>query len=159
MPRAITAMLLTLLLTDPRTALAQGVKKMSDNERAITQLHDVFATAWNKGDAAAAAETYTEDGVRVGAFGDIQHGRAEIKTAYDKLLGGPFKGAIVSLGAQTVRMLDGRYAIWEAPMEIHPSGGAAPVKGYALDVMRKDGGRWLTLEAHPKLFPPAASKP
>ena len=131
---------------------------MSDDEQAIAELHDVFATAWNQGDTAAAAATYAEDGVRVGAFGDIQHGRAEIKAAYDRLLAGPFKGATVSLGEQTVRMLDGGYAIWQAPMEIHPVGGAAPVKGYALDVMRKAGGRWLTLEAHPKLFPPPPPK-
>lgn len=44
-------------------------------------------------------------------------------------------------------------------MEIHPEGGAAPVKGYVVDVMRKVRGRWLTLEAHPKLFPPQAPKP
>ena len=127
---------------------------MSDDEMAIAEVHDVFAAAWNRGDSAAAAATYTEDGVRIGAFGDVQHGRAEIKAAYDRLLGGPFRGATVSLGAHSVRMLGSGYAIWQAPMEIHPAGGAPPVKGYALDVMRMVGGRWLTLEAHPKLFPP-----
>ena len=132
---------------------------MSDDERDIIELHGVFAAAWSRGDSTAAAATYTEDGVRVGAFGDIQHGRAEIKAAYDRLLGGQFKGASATFGAQSVRILSSDYAIWQAPMEIHPAGGAAPVKGYAIDVMRKVGGRWLTLEAHPKLFPPQPPKP
>lgn len=84
---------------------------MSDDERAIVELHDVFAAAWSKGDTTSAAATYAEDGVRVGAFGDIQQGRAAIKAAYDKLLGGPFKGARVSLGAQSVRVLSSEHAI------------------------------------------------
>ena len=157
--RAVTTMLLALVLTDASVALAEGVKKMSEDEKAITELHDVFAAAWGRGDTEAAAATYTEDGVRVGAFGDIQHGRSEIKAAYDRLLGGPFKGATVSLGEQTVRMLGSGYAIWQASLEIRPAGGASPVRGYAVDVMRKAGGRWLTLEAHPKLFPPPLPKP
>lgn len=154
--RFVTTMLLLLAVADAHRARARGdVKKMSDDERAIIDLHDVFAAAWSRGDTTGAAATYAEDGVRVGAFGDIQHGRAEIKAAYDKLLGGPFKGARVSLGAQSVRMLSSEHAIWQAPMEIHPADGAAPVKGYAVDIMWKVGGRWLTLEAHPKLFPPS----
>jgi uncharacterized protein (TIGR02246 family) len=158
--RSMIAMLLMLAVADVSTAFPGGtVKKMSDDERAIIELHHVFAAAWSKGDTTAAAATYAEDGVRVGAFGDIQRGRAQIKAAYDKLLGGPFKGASVSLGAQSVRMLSSEHAIWQAPMEIHPAGEAAPVKGYAIDVMRKVAGHWLTLEAHPKLFPPQAPKP
>lgn len=149
---AMTTLLIALTLAVARVALTEGVK-MSADEKAIIALHDVFAAAWNNGDTEAAAATYTDDGVRVGASGDIQHGRAEIKAAYDRLLEGPFKGATVSLGAQDVRMLASGYAIWQAPMEIHPVGGAPPVKGYAFDVMRKVGGRWLTLEATPKLFP------
>ena len=157
--RETALFLLVLALADASGAAAEGAKKMSQDEKAITELHQTFAAAWGRGDTAAAAATFTEDGVRVGAFGDTQRGRAEIKAAYDRLLGGPFKGATVSLGAQTVRMLGGGYAIWQAPMEIHPAGGAPPVRGYALDVMRKMGGHWLTLEAHPKLFPPAPPKP
>jgi hypothetical protein len=38
-------------------------------------------------------------------------------------------------------------------MQIEPPGGAPPIKGYYLDVMKKVSGHWLTLESHPKLFP------
>ena len=157
--RTVTMSLLALAVADAGVALAERVRKVSADVKAIIELHDVFAAAWGRGDTEAAAATYTEDGVRVGAFGDIQHGRAEIQAAYDRLLGGPFKGATVSLGEQSVRMLGSGYAIWQASMEIRPAGGAPPVRGYAVDVMRKAGGRWLTLEAHPKLFPPPLPKP
>jgi hypothetical protein len=56
-------------------------------------------------------------------------------------------------------MLGTDYAIWECPMEIHPAGSASAMKGYAVDIMRKVGRRWLTLETHPKLYPPPAVKP
>ena len=34
--------------------------------------------AWNMRGAKGSASFYTEDATRVGAFGDVQHGRAEI---------------------------------------------------------------------------------
>jgi len=39
-------------------------------------------------------------------------------------------------------------------MQIAPGGAAPPLRGYVVQVMKKVGGRWLVLEAHPKLFPP-----
>jgi hypothetical protein len=39
-------------------------------------------------------------------------------------------------------------------MTIQPPGDAAPLKGYVVQLMKKVDGRWLVLEAHPKLFPP-----
>ena len=64
---AVTTMVVALALADASVALAEGVKKMSEDEKAITELHDAFAAAWGTGDTEAAAATYTEDGVRVGA--------------------------------------------------------------------------------------------
>src|SRR6266542_410931 len=37
-------------------------------------------------------------------------------------------------------------------MTIQPPGGASPLKGYVVQLMKKVDGRWLVLEAHPKLF-------
>jgi uncharacterized protein (TIGR02246 family) len=55
---------------------------MSPNdEQAIFDETAAFAETWNRGDAQAAAAFYTEDGTRVGAFGDVQHGRAAIGAA------------------------------------------------------------------------------
>jgi uncharacterized protein (TIGR02246 family) len=127
----------------------------SVDEQAIFSETEAFALAWNKADAKAAASFFTNDAVRVGAFGDVQYGRAEIEAAYDTLLHRTMPGAVVTQERGGVRMLSSELAIWQAGIEINPPGGAAPLKGHVVQVMKKVQGRWLILEAHPKIFPPA----
>ena len=92
--------------------------------------------------------------MRVGAFGDIQIGRSEIESAYDRLLHQRMPGAVVKMERGSVRMLTPELAIWRGGMEIIPAGGAAALKGYVVQLMKKEAGRWLIIEGHPKLFPP-----
>jgi uncharacterized protein (TIGR02246 family) len=126
----------------------------TDDEQAIMNETASFAEAWSKGDANAAASYYTEDGTRVGAFGDIQNGRLEIEAAYDRLLHQMIPGAVVKQERGSVRMLTPELAVWQGGMEIIPAGGGSALKGYVMQLMKKVDGRWLVLEAHPKLFPP-----
>ena len=127
----------------------------ADDEQAIMNEAASFAEAWSKGDAKAAASYYTDDGTRVGAFGDRQNGRSEIEAAYDRLLHQTMPGAVVKQERGSVRMLTPELAVWQGGMEIAPSGGGAPLRGYVVQVMRKVQGRWLVLEGHPKLLPPS----
>ena len=124
------------------------------DEQAIFSETQAFAEAWNRGDAKAAAAFYTNDGVRVGAFGDVQHGRPEIEAAYDWLLHHTMPGAIVKQEQGSVRMLSPELAVWQAGIEIVPPGGGSSLKGHVVQVMKKVEGRWLILEGHPKIFPP-----
>lgn len=124
-----------------------------DDEQAIIQETIAFAEAWSEGDAQAAASFFTEDGVRVGAFGDVQHGRAELETAYDKLLHQTMPGAKAVQGRGTVHMLCEGIALRQGGLEIASPSGAV-MKGHVVQVMKKVGQRWLILEAHPKFFPP-----
>ena len=125
----------------------------SNDQQAILNETAAFAEAWSRGDAKAAASFYADDGMRVGAFGDVQHGRAEIEAAYDKLLHQTMPGATVKQERGAVRMLTPQLAIWHAGIEIIPAGGGSSLKGHVVQVMKKVEGRWLVLEAHPKLFP------
>ncbi len=125
------------------------------NQESIFREVDSFSAAWSRGDAQAAASFFTEDGVRIGAAGDEQHGRAELEAAYDKLLHGRFSGAKVTQQRGTVRMLTSDLALWQGGMEITPDGAATPIKGYVVQLMKKVNERWLVLEAHPKLYPVA----
>ena len=127
---------------------------MTDDEQAIVNETASFAEAWSKGDARAAASYYTEDGTRVGAFGDIQNGRSEIEAAYDRLLHQTMPGATVKQERGSVRMLTPELAVWQGGIEIIPAGGGSALKGHVVEVMKKVEGRWLVLDAHPKLFPP-----
>ena len=124
------------------------------DEETIVNETASFAEAWSKGDAKAAASYYTEDGTRVGAFGDIQHGRSEIETAYDRLLHQTMPGAVVKQERGSVRMLSADFAVWQGGIEIIPAGSGPGLKGHVVQVMKKVEGRWLVLEGHPKLFPP-----
>jgi uncharacterized protein (TIGR02246 family) len=129
---------------------------MSDVQ-AILERNCAFEIAWNEGDAEAAAGFFVEDGVRVGAMGDVQHGRAEIEEAYRRLLSGPFSGASVTQATGEVRLLADDLAVWHAEMEIQPPDGSSAMRGHVVQVMKKIDGRWMILEAHPKLFPPPSS--
>ena len=128
----------------------------SNDEQAIFSEIEAFTEAWNKGDAQAAASFFTDDGVRVGAFGDVQHGRAELEAAYDRLLHQTMPGAVVKQEHGSVRMLSPELAIWQGGLEIVPPGGSS-LKGHVVQVMKKVEGRWLILEGHPKIYPPPAA--
>jgi uncharacterized protein (TIGR02246 family) len=131
----------------------------STDEAAILNLHESFADAWSRGDANALVAFFTADAVRVGAAGDTQRGHEEIRGAFERLLSGPFAGASVKLDRGSVRFLGPDVALWQGGLEIMPGGDRPPLRGYAVDVMKKAGASWLILETHPKLFPPAPPAP
>lgn len=87
---------------------------MADRSREVDTIiaeTQAFAEAMNAGDAARAAAFYTEDGTRVGGFGDVQHGRAEIEAAYDALLHEHMPGARIVQERGAVRMLSPGLAV------------------------------------------------
>lgn len=124
------------------------------DEEAIYREVRAFTEAWNRGNAKALAEFFTEDAVRVGAFGDIQRGRAEIEAAYSRLLHGTMPGATVRQEQGSIRMLTPDLAVWQGGIEVTPAGVSPSLKGHVVQVMRRVGERWLVVEAHPKFFPP-----
>jgi uncharacterized protein (TIGR02246 family) len=132
--------------------------QLIEEQQEIFREIEAFTDVWNQGDAKAAASFYTEDGVRVGAFGDKQHGRAEIEAAYDKLLHQSMPGAVVKQERGSIRMLTPDLAVWQGGIEIIPPGSGASIKGHVIQVMKKVEGRWLILEGHPKFFPPSPGK-
>ena len=125
--------------------------KIYEEDTIVTE-NEAFEETWNNGDAKGAALFFTEDAVRVGPFGDIQHGRAEIEAAYDRLLHQTMPGAKVKIERGTIRMLSTELVVWQGGIEIIPPGGDHSLKGYVVQVMKKVTGRWLILEAHPKFF-------
>ena len=145
-----------IIITDLVNYLLEA-KMAQDEFQAIYKEIEAFKEAWNKGDAKAAALFFTEDGARVGASGDIQRGHAELERAYDWLLHQTMPGAVVSLERGTIRMLTPEFALWQGGLEITSPDGKRVLRGYVVQVMRKVGGRWLVLEAHPKFYPPTVT--
>lgn len=121
------------------------------DERTILEEVGAFARAWNQADARALAAFFTDDAVRVDGFGDVQHGRQAIADGFRQLFH-RMPGATLRVEPGTVRMLSPDLAVWQGGLEIlRPN--AAPLKGHAVEVLRKEAGRWLVLESHPKLLP------
>lgn len=127
---------------------------MTSDEAEVLRREQEFLAAWNRGDAPAAAASFGNNGVRVGAFGDVARGRSEVEAAYQKLLHGPMLGARADW-EPTVRILSPDVAIASGPLTIRPAGGGQPLHGYGVDIWKKTAGTWELVEAHPKLFPPA----
>lgn len=135
----------------------KGYDMIPMDEEAIIGYTAAFSNVWNRADAKAAATFYTEDGVRVGAYGDIQIGRIEIEKAFDRLFHQTVPGASVPQDRR-----DSPHAFSRscdlAGMEIVPPGGRPPIKGAVVQVMKKFEGRWLVLESDAKFFPPRAQE-
>lgn len=71
----------------------------------------------------------------------MQHGRAEIEAAYDKLLHKTMPGAIVKQERGNVQMLSPELDVWQAGIEIIPPGGGSSLKRHVVQVMKKVDGR------------------
>jgi uncharacterized protein (TIGR02246 family) len=126
------------------------------DEKEILERTATFLAAWQRRDAKAATAHMTEDAVRVGAFGDVQRGRAEIKTAFQKLFsGGPMKGAKIQF-EPSVRLLASEVAVSQGALTITPAEGA-PMAGYVVELWKKRDGRWCLIETHPKFSPLSVS--
>lgn len=127
---------------------------MAEERQQIIDMHREFGAAWSAGDVERLLALFHDDAVRVGARGDVQHGKAELRGAFLELFSGPFKGATVTMDPGEVRVLSAKIALWQGPMTINLGTDKPAMRGYALDVVEMRDGGWRILETHPKLFPP-----
>jgi uncharacterized protein (TIGR02246 family) len=150
----ILVLLLSLIIScNQHSNQKGGISMTTIDEENIYKENENFLEAWNRGDANAAASFFTEDGVRVGAMGDIEHGREEIASAFENLMHKAMPGAKAMTEKGTIRILTPELAIWQGALEIQKPDGSPPIKGYVVQVMKKVNNKWMILETHPKLFP------
>jgi uncharacterized protein (TIGR02246 family) len=125
-------------------------------EQIIRGVTEKRIEAWNSGNTKTSASYFSEDAVRVGPYGDEQHGREEIIAAMEKMRE-KMEGATVRLGQSTVRLLGPEHAILHGGMEILLADGTS-IKGHLVDVMKRVEGQWMILETHPKIIPPTPER-
>ena len=113
-----------------------------DDEKAIRALLESFTTAFNAGDAKAAAATYAESAIVVDERGERIEGRAAI----GEELAGSFAdnpGAAIAIKADALRFLGPETAIEVGRTTITPAGGGTPESTRYTAVYVKHDGRWL----------------
>jgi uncharacterized protein (TIGR02246 family) len=109
-------------------------------EAELEKLAAHYQAVFNKGDTKALAEMYTTDALRVTPTGKLLTGRAAIEKDYVANLGGPLKGAQLTLHPGRTQMLKPDVALIEGTFDV--AGGAGPMRGRYLNTVVREGGQW-----------------
>lgn len=115
---------------------------------AIRELQVRQEQAWNRHDAEAYADLFTEDGDVVNVLGWWWRGRAEIRSKLTEAFAFVFRESRLSITEVHVRVLEPHIAIahvrWKMEGAKAPPGAPAPPReGIQLQVLRRAGDRWL----------------
>lgn len=115
---------------------------------AIRELQERQAEAWNRHDAGAYADLFTEDGDVVNVLGWWWRGRTEIRSKLTDAFVFVFRDSRLTITDVHVRMLSPDLAVahvrWTMDGAKAPPGAPAPPReGIQLQVLQKVTGRWL----------------
>jgi uncharacterized protein (TIGR02246 family) len=112
-----------------------------------------WCDAWNRGDAAAFAELFAEDGDFVNVLGAWWKPRSAIASAHARGFAGPWRGTKLQGRVESVRQLRDHVVLMHVRwlMTGTPVTEAAPGtarQSLATLVVVRDAGRWLVRAAH-----------
>jgi uncharacterized protein (TIGR02246 family) len=119
-----------------------------------------YVTAYNRGDAAAVAGVYAEDGTHTYALGFTHRGRAEIEAGLRDMFAGPLKGTQMQVTPEHIRVIGDGVAIEEASFVLTglrtPAGvEIEAVGGVCLGVYQQHGDQWFAAAVQCLVPPPA----
>jgi uncharacterized protein (TIGR02246 family) len=117
------------------------------DERAIRELQDAQAEAWNQQDSMAFADLFGDDAKMVGMLGQRWRGREEIQQGIGDALAGPFEDSEISITDVEIDMLTPLFATarvsWEMQgARVVPGAMVQPRQGVQLQVLHKQRGTW-----------------
>jgi uncharacterized protein (TIGR02246 family) len=114
----------------------------SDDEKAIRATIDAFAQAFQKGDAQAIAQLFTEDGEAVDPDGGTIQGREALQEHYAaRFAAGP--GDKLETTIEAIKILAPGVARETGRTQVTPSDGGTPVTSRYTALHVKRDGRWL----------------
>jgi len=122
---------------------ATTAAERGDDEKAIAGLVAAFATAFNGGNAAAAAVTFAEDALVVDEHGERTEGRAAISAQLAASFAGS-PGSTIAIKVDSLRFLGPDTALEEGRTTITPagSGGVPEITRFTVVYVKKNG-QWL----------------
>lgn len=119
----------------------------SDDEAAIRALEARQPEAWNKHDAKAYANLFTEDGDCVNVVGWWWKGKADIEKKLTDAYIYVFKESTLTVKDVDIRFLTADFAIahvrWTMTGARTPAGIPVPQQGIQTHVLQKQNGQWL----------------
>ena len=112
----------------------------------LKKIAAAFSQAWAKGDAKAITALHTKDAVRLSGDGaPAVQGSAAIEQGIAAALTGPFKGTALVITSNAFRKVTEDTYVGEGTYEL--TGGTppagVPTRGQYMNVMVRQGGRWL----------------
>ena len=132
---------LALVLSLASSAYAEDKKDNSEGEKALKARAAEFVAAFNKGDAAAVAAFWTEDGDYVDQLGRRRAGRKVLEAAFKKMFK-ERKGARLRITVLGVRFLTPDCALEDGFTEVLPPDGGPPTSARYTIVHVKKDGKW-----------------
>lgn len=120
-------------------------------ESELDEVQKEFENAWNSNNTKNVVKLFAEGAMRVGFFGEMAHGKTEIEKALKKVLD-LFPDGKLKFDKGIVRPLGENFAVWQGTFHISNGKNKEPAEGYTIQVLKREGNRWLILEAHPKLI-------
>ncbi len=127
-------------------------------EEAIRRQVDEFVNAWNKHDARAMAQVYTDDADLVNPSGRIAKNKREIETLFRDEHTNAFKDSHMKLRPSGVRLLSPEVALGEYEFEVtgvkDPTGKSTTMQGHLTDVFKKQGSAWMVAASRPMIPAP-----
>ena len=136
----------SILLAAVSAPPSRGAARDQD-EADIRRVQARQADAWNRHDARAYAELFTEDGDVVNVVGWRWKGRGEIESKLAAAFAYVFRDSTLTLTDVEVRFLTPEFAVahvrWTMTGARTPPGIPEPREGIQTQVLRKAAGRWL----------------
>ena len=137
---------LSILVAAAAAPAHQGAARDRD-EAEIRDLQARQASAWNRHDAKAYADLFTEDGDVVNVVGWWWKGRAEIEAKLTAAFAFVFRDSTMTIADVQVRCLSPDVAIahvrWTMTGAKTPPNIPEPRQGIQTQTLRKTSGRWL----------------
>ncbi len=151
MMKNILIMMAVFCLAGPAAVLAQGGSEA--DRKAIRELMDQFAAAWNRHDAHAWAAIFAEDADFTNVRGVSASGRPDIEAFHVKVFQTMFKNSVIKFTDIKTRFVRpdvaGVDVHWEMEGATDPQGNPTPGRRGLLNLMMtKDGGKWEVAVMH-----------
>jgi uncharacterized protein (TIGR02246 family) len=127
---------------DGVTATPVALTNRPEDEKAIRGMADVFARAYNVGDAKSVSALYTEDAELIDEFSDRIEGRAAIQEFYASMFEAR-RGAKIAITTDSLRFLGPDVAKEEGQTRVAPAGGEPASHRRYTVLYVKQGGHWL----------------